>query len=147
MIEAVQNLIDDLEKFEKLFEEVFIEAVRLNEKEIIKLNTDEQLFKKGVDSNGNKLSPPYRPKTVRIKRKKGQPFNRVTTRDTGDFHESFFLDMKKGEFEIMAGDNKTRALLRKYGKEVLGLTDDSLQRAIEIIEEDFFNGFKNIVLG
>lgn len=77
----------------------------------------------GLDSDGHAIEPEYAPLTVDIKQQKGQTSDRVTLRDSGDFYSSIIAQVDATEFEMVATDMKTPALLEKYGDEVLGLTD------------------------
>lgn len=87
---------------------------------------------RGIDSEGNEIEPEYSPVTVQIKKLKGQPSDRVTLKDTGDFHNAMFLaGGGSGQFQIGNRDKKLNKLERKYGKEVLGLTDESKQAVID----------------
>ena len=61
---------------------------------------------------------------------RGQPYNRVTLRDTGDFESSFYIRYSGDSFEITASDGKTDDLVRKYGKEIFGLNRDNLDELI-----------------
>lgn len=56
------------------------------------MNAEEQLFEQGINRLGVDIMDyaPYSPLTIAIKEEKGQPTNRVTLRDTGDFEASFF---------------------------------------------------------
>ena len=69
---------------------------------------------------------PYSPVTVEEKRLRGQPYNRVTLRDTGDFESSFYIRYMDDGFEITASDWKTDDLVRKYGREIFGLNRENL---------------------
>jgi hypothetical protein len=62
-----------------------------------------------------------------IKKAKGQPTDRVTLRDTGDFESSFYLDVEDTYFEITAADFKTEKLMHKYGKDISGLNEENLR--------------------
>ena len=64
----------------------------INEAQICELNSEKQLYDYGVNALGVDISDyqPYAPLTIGIKRSKGQPSDRVTLRDNGDFHGSFF---------------------------------------------------------
>lgn len=106
------------------------EIIERNDWVIIGWNTDEQLYDKGITATGVSIMDyaPYSPTTIAIKEENGQPYDRVTLRDTGDFHHSFYLKIDNEKFEFDAEDWKTRDLLRLYGDEIMGLTDDNIQR-------------------
>lgn len=100
---------------------------------IVELNTQDQLFDKGIDSLGKSLEPPYSPFTVRLKQEKGQPTNRVTLKDTGDFYNSFSAFVDSSADIIISSDSIKYAfdgawdLLDIYGKNVEGLTQQNLE--------------------
>lgn len=111
------------------------EIVKENEWQILDWNTEEQLFEKGITATGISIADyaPYSPVTVEYKKQKGQPYDRVTLRDTGDFHSSFYLQIDNEKFTFDAEDWKTRDLLRWYGDDIMGLTDQNKQRLQEEI--------------
>ena len=73
-----------------------------NDAYIIDMNAEEQLFEQGINRLGVEISDyaPYSPVTIAIKEAKGQPTNRVTLRDEGDFESSFFLEVGDKQFEL-----------------------------------------------
>lgn len=85
-----------------------------NEAYIVDLNAEEQLFEQGINRLGLEISDyaPYSPVTIAIKEAKGQPTNRVTLRDEGDFESSFYLEVGDKQFEIKASDFKTEDLIK-----------------------------------
>lgn len=99
-----------------------------NEAYIVDLNAEEQLFEQGINRLGVEISDyaPYSPVTIAIKEAKGQPTNRVTLRDEGDFESSFYIEAGDKQFEIKASDFKTEDLIKKYGRQILGLTDENI---------------------
>ena len=103
--------------------------VKDNEAWICDMNTEDQLFERGVNRVGVSIMDymPYRPKTIEIKEIKGQPTNRVTLRDEGDFHRSFKVDADNEKFRILSTDRKAEWLERKYGMQIFGLTDENAQ--------------------
>lgn len=121
-----------------------------NEAYIVDMNAEEQLFEQGINRLGVKISDyaPYSPVTIEIKEAKGQPTNRVTLRDEGDFESSFFLEVSDKQFEIKASDFKTEDLIKKYGRQILGLTDENIAALIwQYIFPDLMNKAKNVLYG
>lgn len=141
---TIQDKIKALQYFQDNAERIVIDQVRKHEATVIDLNTDEQLLK-GQDSTGRPITPGYRPLTVQIKRLKGQPTDRVTLKDEGDFHQSFRVVYGSNYFALTATDPKTQKLERKYGKEIFGLDNTSLQEIIEEVKPDLINEFRKIV--
>lgn len=101
-----------------------------NQSQVLDLNTS-QLYS-GIDSKGQSLGE-YRPFTVRLKRAKGQPTDRVTLKDEGDFYQGFRLEDNKFPFDIGSTDSKSDMLADKYGDDIFGLTKDSNDEIIEQI--------------
>lgn len=146
------NIIEQKIEALKLFEDSIYDTMRLtvvdNEHIIADMNAQVQLYEQGIDRNGDKIAEyaPYRPITIQIKLMKGQPTNRVTLRDTGDFHASFRVIANNISFFIDATDVKTEALIAKYGEQILGLTDDNLNELIwEYIYPDLLTKLKNLL--
>lgn len=103
------------------------QAVEASEAEITAMNTRDQLYERGVNSLGVKIADyaPYSDFTAAMKEAAGQPHDRVTLRDTGDFHRSFRVEAGPRQFRIAAADPKAGRLKRKYGARVIGLTADN----------------------
>lgn len=115
---------------------LFIQNIILdNESYIVDLNAEVQLYERGENNLGVSIADymPYSPLTIEIKRQKHQPTNRVTLRDEGDFESSFFIEANGEQFEIKASDWKTEELIKKYGRQILGLTDEHLEELIHDI--------------
>ena len=103
-------------------------ALEQNQQKIVEANA-EQLYEHGINSLGIRIDTyqPYTPYTVRIKQEKGQPYDRVTLRDTGDFQKSFEVVFEPVGFYITATDYKTQDLIDKYGAKIFGLTKENMQ--------------------
>lgn len=117
---------------------------------IIDANAEEQLFEQGINRLGVDIMDymPYTPLTISIKEEKGQPTNRVTLRDEGDFESSFYLEVGDKQFEIKASDFKTEDLIKKYGRQILGLTDENITKLIwQYIYPDLMNKAKTVLYG
>lgn len=138
---VIQDKIKAMEEVQNNLPDLVLDQIKNYETEILGLNTDDQLFQKGVDSQEKRIEPGYTPFTVSIKRQKGQPINRVTLKDTGDFHKSFAVEYFPDSFAIVADDPKTKKIEKKYGKDVTGLTDENIQEVIEIVRGDLIEDF------
>lgn len=109
--------------------EVFVSQ---NEARIVNWNAEGQLYNQGENRLGISIDTyaPYTPYTKAIKKEKGQPYDRVTLNDTGDFEGSLYIEFQADGFRIYAADSKTDELTDKYGSEILGLSDENLERLI-----------------
>ena len=112
---------------------------------IEQLNANNQLLQSGSDGTGLPVTPNYTTTTIRYKRRKGQPTNRVTLKDTGDFHESITAVFNGSEIELIATDPKTGKLVQKYGKDILGLDDKSIATLLDKLRPLFTNEFRKTI--
>ena len=108
---------------------------------IIDLNTKGQLLEEGINSLGASLGD-YAATTIEGtanfegKKDKGQRFDHITLMDTGEFYKSFAIKVQNGGFLIVADPNKEDSnLFDDFGKEIVGLTDESLQIVIDAIKD------------
>ena len=99
------------------------------------LNKIEQAIlnsKKGINSKGESIGD-YSWYTKAIKTEKGQPTDRVTLKDTGEFYNSFITywnDTGNGEIQIDADTIKEGGddLLIDWGRDIIGLSEESLSK-------------------
>lgn len=108
------------------------DIVRDKEDVIVSAIADDQLYRRGINGKGEKIMDymPYTDRTIKNKKRKGQPTTRVTLRDTGAFHESMYVVFDSEGFYITASDEKTQDLAEKYGEEIFRLTDKNFTRII-----------------
>lgn len=130
-MEAIEALITSLKEYKDNINEYMEDITRSIEDEIKDLNVHQQ-YDLGQDRYGDRITPEYTPFTVSIKRWKGQPTDRVTLRDTGQFHSSFKIRYEADGFELYANDWKAESLEEKYGNSIFGLQDDA---AIELANQ------------
>lgn len=118
--------------------------------EIIRLNTRDQMFDKGVDSLNRSLGV-YSKRSVE---EFGKRPGRIQLFDTGDFYASFSIIVDRGGITIRAttikvGEGGVEDLAVKYGIDILGLTPNSLDLLLrtfvvenyqEIILNELFKG-------
>lgn len=125
-MDKITDLIGKLEDYRDNINS-YLEAATIEaEDTIIEMNIG-QLYDSGENRDGAKITPEYAPETVKIKKQKGQPTNRVTLRDTFEWQSSFFVQYHPDGFEIKASDWKTERLTQKYGDEILGLQDEMVK--------------------
>ena len=122
--DKLNKLLANVQRFNDELISYIQDSINENSAYIVNMNATDQLYELGVNTLGVSIADyaPYSPMTVEIKKEKGQPYNRVTLQDTGEFHASFYVDVRADEFEIMASDWKTEKLARQYGDDIFGLT-------------------------
>lgn len=124
-----------VKKFETLPIKDFIKEVIADNKELIEDKNAEQMFR-GELPDGSQITPPYKDITVAIKSLKGQPTDRVTLKDSGDFYKGITLNLESDSFTLDNTDEKTEGLIVKYG-DPLGLSEQSREE----IKEEVFKPF------
>lgn len=101
-------------------------------------NIVNQLDEKGEDSKGKKLSNkgysnPYK----RIRIKAGLQVSYVDTHFTGKFHANLQIIAEDGQFKITSDIDYGEHVIKRYGKEMLGIQKQYLQDFVDkyLIEE------------
>lgn len=140
-MERFRNRIESLKQFRSNAFIYTIDAAVPLEVEIVKKNTD-RLYNLGQYPSGQPVRPDYTPLTVRIKKSKQQPTDRVTLKDTGDFHDSFYVKFDRDQFTILASDVKAGKLVAKYGFEIFGLSEEDLVDLLPKIYVNLLSKFK-----
>jgi hypothetical protein len=121
--------------------------------EAIRLNRDEQLFKRGVDVFGVSMrsqyargSNVYADYTIAIKNEKNQPTNRVTLRDTGAMYSTFKTKIVGDELMLDVDSIKEGKDLQKTWGQFVGLDEFSKEILIEKSKPIVLNYVKNTIL-
>lgn len=136
------DFMDNVKAFHQWEAFSFVFTIADNQVRVIELNTDEQLYE-GIDSTGVQLSEiggEYTEFTKAQKASEGLPTEWVTLFQTGDFYDSFRVNVQRDGFEIEANTIKERQDLQdRWGDDILGLTDDSLTEIAAYIAQDLIN--------
>lgn len=122
-------------------------AIEKNELLILPLNTREQLYNRGIRSDGRMVTPKYAQSTIVRKRRKGQPYNRVTLRDTGEFHKSFQIRYYATSIRFVSdySEKIVQAWLEdRYGDNIYGLTRNNIRAMKAIILPSLTNEFRSV---
>lgn len=137
---------------------IFVRIVKESEvkKLIIKLNKIEQLFKQGIDAEGDVIGE-YSAYTEFVN--KGRTFsiegtsrtkkagNPIILYDSGDFYRSFKVKVYKDGFTITSNDDINGTILsQKFGEKIMGLTDESIGTLTQEIKPKFILEVKKAIL-
>lgn len=125
---TIRNLEQRLRSFRSSINAYISDAVRDNESRLVSYIADSQLFRHGINGEGVKIMSyaPYTALTVKIKKAKGQPYNRVTLRDTQAFHRAMRVVIDSDGFYVTSDDYKTELLVEKYGPLIFRPTNKNL---------------------
>lgn len=99
----------------------------------------------GFRADDTTIEPEYTANTVEIKKSKGQPYNRVTLQDTGDFKMNIKVKAGNSKAEILSSDSKSDDLQEKYGKAIFGLNDEHLAMLRAFLQPQFQLFLRNYV--
>ena len=125
MAKADFSILDSLRNSVKSIQEIIYptlsDVINSNSNVLKEILTERQLFDKGQDSKGSRIKPSYAQTTISIKRKKNQPTDRVTLKDTGDYYSSISFEGKTKTMVITASIGYASFLSKKYGADILGV--------------------------
>lgn len=141
-MERIDKLVDNLEQLLGGKMEEFVEAAGEKQKDLM-IELNQLQLDAGERADGSKIEPPYTETTVQIKRGKGQPTNKVTLFDQGNFYNSEKVFKYQKAFVLEFTDEKTEALIKKYGEGIEGLNQDHLERVSEAMLPDLHKMTKN----
>jgi len=114
-----------ISKFEKLdSDRIVSDLIRANNVLVADLQRAQLMA--GKDAEGQEITPEYRESTKAIKRRKGQPTDRVTLKDTGKFYKATKAIILSDRFELDSLDIKRNKLTDKYGEQIFGLTEKNI---------------------
>jgi len=102
---------------------------------------NKQLFREGIDSTGEKM-PGYKRLTIRYKLAKGDPADRRTLRDSGEFYESIRIEAFNDRFEVSSDVTHAKWIIYHHSEKVLGLTKENLK---EFFQNYYLPKLKNYV--
>lgn len=117
---------------------------------IVDLNRVDQLLKKGVDSLGDVFGLYASDQgTVSFKgtTKNKKRNTNISLLDTGEFYRSFDVKLLSSGFKITANDKKDDdSLTDIYGKEILGLTNESIDELAKKVLPIFIAATRKLLL-
>lgn len=130
-MKIIESKILSLSTFQDNIERYMEDITKSIEEQIVDINVEQQYS--GLRSDGESIRPPYAESTKRRKKRKGQPTDRVTLRDTGQYHASFAMSYEPDSFSIYAQDFKAKYLVHRYTTKIYGIQDEYLKALAEEI--------------
>jgi len=107
---------------------------------IVDLQKDQMLS--GKDATGKSIAPSYFSDAYAEMKKKMNNRIEMGTPDlrlTGDFYRGFYLDTDR--LIVTSDDPKTPSLIKKYGKHIFGLNENTIRRYRQIFNPNFYAEF------
>lgn len=109
----------------EFMEEKILSIMKEEEHTIADMNIEQMMS--GENADGSEIFPEYTERTKQIKEAKGQPSDRVTLRDEGDFHQQMFIETSHFPVVFSSRDYKADMLKEKYGEGIFGLNKQNFQ--------------------
>lgn len=137
----VRQLRRVMERFDVVQNEAIEAVIRQIEPLIIQFVTEDQMYDRGekaIDGKPAPILPMYSRRTIQRKKKKGQPYDRVTLRDTGRFHKSLRVHYTADGFYVFSPSGSVKYLKyieARYGKDIYDLQRDNLKMVLR--EQDW----------
>lgn len=127
-MKVISGKIEALKRFQKEADRVAIDEVANNDSIVLDMNFQEQLRDKGVNSKGVSIESyrPYSDSYLKAKKAAGKYRGYVDLNLEGDFTSSGVLKKGALQVEIDNTDYKTEWLVKRYGKSIMGLTNENL---------------------
>lgn len=123
------------------------------QKEIIKLNTEEQLFKRGVNSLGIKLSDiggDYADFTIQKAIEDGRPKKSpsdINLHNEGIFYKTFKVKFQKDHIDMSANPSRGNSnLFDDWGEEIVGLDSQSRDVVVKFLIKEIPNVLRKKIL-
>lgn len=129
---SIRNLVYRLRRFKDILDEELRDEIMKHEDVIVQMVAQEQLYEEGIEGRGIEIMSyqPYTARTIKIKQKKGQPYDRVTLKDTGEFYSSLHVEFDDEGFYVTSTDDKAKYLLARYGKTIFRLTNENFSELL-----------------
>lgn len=144
----IRQLIYRLRGFENATKEMLISIVAEHEESICDMVRTDQLYERGESGRHILLSDyrPYSAVTIQRKRRKGQPYNRVTLKDTGKFYAGFKVVYDDDGFRVISTDSKFKLLKKNYTPDITLLSRENYNALVNgIIKPKLKRKVKNYV--
>ena len=149
-INRLKQLRERIKSFDENLYGHVKEIIVENEVYILNMNTQQQLYNKGINTLGIDIFSyaPYADSTIRMKKRTGRPHDRVTLYQTGNYHENFIIEAREDEFEIIPPEYPTKYWVGRYGKASFGLTNDHISKLKkEIVLPELLKKLKQTIYG
>jgi len=133
------HLLNRLTNYEVQMKEYVLTIFHSDELQDLVTKFNEDQLQEGKRADDSVITPEYAPATIRYKKKKGDPYDRVTLHDYGDFYGGLRLKQYATKMELVSQDPKSEALQEKYKPTILGLNDQHMVETRQWIYPQVFN--------
>lgn len=133
--------IEFIENFQNVLFEVFKNTINQHNLVLKDFIIEKQLYDKGIDGNEKRLKG-YTRQTIRLKIAKGQPADRTTLKDTGEFYASITIDAFNDSFKVESNVSYDKYLIKNYKPAVLKISNSNFK---DFAEKYFIPKLKDYV--
>ena len=141
-MDLLDDIIDFLDELIAIdFDTAWFKAVDEEVQDlVIRLNTEEQLGKGGIDADGNSLGD-YAPFTVNVRSDLGLQTDHIDFKVTGDYWRSFDVLVDKNGYTVVSDTERFEELVNELGftSRHLGLTKENEQKVFKLIREKYLD--------
>lgn len=140
-MDVIQAALIKLKKMKLAVNNSIQASINGNKTDLLQDQT--QQFDKGKDAFNVSFIPSYATSTKKIKQKKGQPTDRVTLKDTGEFYDSLDIQANKTQATISSSSDHYKYLVAHYKtNKILGIQRGNMkvfliENTIPEIEKQF----------
>ena len=143
VLEKIDARLDSLERLKRELEYMVISLVMEEEALLVELN--QRQLSDGVNSDGQKIKPGYTASTKRRKRRKGQPTSKVTLYDEGEHYAEILAEESLNQIFMTSSAPHARYLQKKYGLNIHGLTEGSIDVVRQKIKPKLIEEIRNYI--
>lgn len=104
-------------------EQEAVESFNESSAEYTRGNAEQMYF--GRLSTGQDITPGYAASTIAYKKRKGHPYDRVTLRDTGEFHKKMFAVADNEKIFLGSDTYYANHLAERYTDKIFGLDSEN----------------------
>jgi hypothetical protein len=131
MADAIDKAIKKLKLMKLSINKALQTSINTNKNVLIEQQTKGQ-FDKGKDANNVSFVPSYATSTIIAKRKKGQPTDRVTLKDTGKLYDSINIKAGTKDVTFSANVEYYKYLVAHYkSNQILGIQPKEMELFIK----------------
>ena len=123
------------------FQSVMEDAVEQTKGDFVKENLDQMNAGKTKDQTS--ITPLYAPKTVAYKKRKGQPYDRVTLKDKGDLYAKTGAIVDNDAIRIGSDVPYADSLQKKYGDGIWGIGGQYQENYVAVLNPVFIGDIKD----
>ncbi len=128
---AIKKVLNKLIKIPREMDDILEDTLLRNKSEIEELQAEQ--MRVGLDSNGLFIGELRSPSYARLKKARGgiAPVGKVDLRNTGAFQRGIKARIANKAVFLDSNESKTPEIKEKYGEEIFGLNEESIQKMRE----------------